>query len=218
MKISSLNVNKLTMVMLVMAIVSSGCDSSPEIVVSEPIASIKFKDENFKKCIEKYNYKRTEEVTKLTCWKQGIKHVDELKKFSLLEELKLTDNEIKHVDLSGNEVLKVFWGSGNNIESINLNENIELEQLWLSNNNLTEIDISNNIKLKQLLIDGNKLESVNILNNKEIYYIDASDNNIKDIEVTKDHYFQYYDIYPYKSKSDDDMRKDAEYFNVKKKY
>ncbi|MGI0117893.1 leucine-rich repeat domain-containing protein [Zooshikella sp. RANM57] len=215
---SKLKANVLSIVMLVMVISFSGCDSSPDIVISESIANIKFKDENFQKCIEKYHYKRTEEVIKITCWKQGITHVDELKKFSLLEELKLTDNEIKHVDLSGNEKLKIFWGSGNKIESINLSKNTELEQLWLSNNNLTEIDISKNINLKQLLLDGNKLVSVDILNNKKVYYIDASDNNIKDIEVTNEHYFKYYDIYPYKQKSNDDMNDDAEYFHVKKKY
>ncbi|RDH43462.1 hypothetical protein B9G39_08435 [Zooshikella ganghwensis] len=58
MKVSNLKANMLSAVMVVVVISLSGCDSSPEIVISEPIASIKFKDENFKKCIEKYHYKK----------------------------------------------------------------------------------------------------------------------------------------------------------------
>ena len=112
-----------------------------------------------------------------------INMIDGLDNNTELLEFRMSNNQLKNINVSSNKDLRSLDLSGNKLSNIDLSNNEELIELNLSNNKFRNIDVTNNSKLTKLLINENGLSTINVDNNNELEELSASYNNLKEVII-----------------------------------
>lgn len=104
-----------------------------------------------------------------------LKFID-LEYASSLKSILLTNNQLETIDLSTNALLKTLLISDNQLSNINLEQNSHLEYLYISSNSLSSLDLSNNLVLIGLKADRNPdLTCIKIQSDQEIPTLSLSE-------------------------------------------
>ena len=177
--------------------VSISCQ--PKLAMEDALAQIS--DVNFRACLsETIEESFAEDVQAIICPDRGIEDIQGIHLFPNINILRLIDNDISEVDLSGNTFLadlrltdnllekielkdltnlKVLKLTGNKLISIDLSKQSLLEELFIALNNLTNISVSNSPNLRKLVFYENGIESINLIANTQLLLLDGSDNNLR---------------------------------------
>ncbi|MGB5645785.1 hypothetical protein [Muriicola sp.] len=132
---------------------------------------------------------RVEMVTSLVLNDKGITSLQGITDFSMLENLRVDDNQISSLDLSQNTLLKFIFAENNVLTSINVSNLNILEKLAVTNNNLTQLDISDNGALQVLQLADNTLGAIDISgipNNLQLNTFAVENNPLTCIQVNQE--------------------------------
>jgi len=119
-------------------------------------------DTNFNKEI---SFFEAEAITYLDVNRRGITDLTGIEAMINLQTLYCYNNDLPHLDVSGNAVLKTLDCSDNEFEILDFSNNPELSFLNCTRNRLTSLDISKNTQLKFLWCGANSLTRLDISNN-----------------------------------------------------
>ncbi len=152
---------------------------------NEPVNSY-FKDQNFYNCIidaynkenntsYTYDYNLNEEelssIKKLECSNIDLENLTGLEKLNNLDNLVISNSNLKEIDLSSNINITNLDLSNNEITNIDISSNTLLKTLNLSNNKLLNIDLSNNINLESLNLNNNNFKTTQTIYINKTYNI-----------------------------------------------
>ena len=99
---------------------------------------------------------------------KGIRSLQGIEWFPLLESLACWGNELTALDLRGNPALRDVACGNNRLKSLNVNGCTLLEDLACQNNDLTFLDVSGNPALRYLDCWGNPLTGLNLSGNQKL--------------------------------------------------
>ncbi|RHZ35931.1 leucine-rich repeat domain-containing protein [endosymbiont GvMRE of Glomus versiforme] len=104
---------------------------------------------------DNYPLLNREYITKLDISKKKLENHLQLKGFTNLKELELSDNEITSLEIVNCPHLGEINGVRNKLIKIDIKGCPQLKNLWVYSNLLTNLDLSQNSKLEELNIDNN---------------------------------------------------------------
>lgn len=107
-----------------------------------------------------------------------------LEAFANIVGLSVGYNAISEIDLSGNQALVTYNGSGNLYTSLDFSYNPNLELVQSNNGNLNAINLQNNPNLVWVHLQGNELSSINLGNNPLIQGLNLDFNPMNQIDLT----------------------------------
>ena len=93
---------------------------------------------------------------------QNISSLEGIEKFSSLQYLTCSDNNLQEIDLCSNFNLVFLDCSNNNLNALNLSHTPLLETLACDDNSLQELDLSLNSNLIELIISDNPVQCVQV--------------------------------------------------------
>ena len=111
----------------------------------------------------------------------GIRHMDEIKFFRSLRELKCSDNQLTSLDVSNCTALTYLSCNINQLTSLDLNT--ALEYLYCGANQLTSLDLSNNTALRSLYCTDNQLTSLDVSNCTALTNLSCYDNQLTSLDL-----------------------------------
>lgn len=138
-----------------------------------------------------------------------IKSLSGIQEFKNLKHLDCSDNQLKEIDLSGNELLTFLNCTSNSLRELNTQRNGKLSELRCSNNGLkkldlpankellllrceynalTKLDLSKNKSLVLLLCYNNRLSQMNILECKSLELLFCDNNNFTQLDISSNLY------------------------------
>ena len=101
-----------------------------------------------------------------------------------LQELGVSGNSIKYLDVSNLTNLTSLDCQDNQIEELDLSNNTALEYLYCDLNELTYLDISHLTNLTQVYCGDNQLEELMVGNLEYLAAISASNNNLSQLDLS----------------------------------
>lgn len=127
-------------------------------------------------------------IEELNCrMNSGIRSITFLRAKNL-KKITCHENKLEQLDLQGCPVLEELLVSKNKIKSLQLSNNSTLKQLTCNENLLTELDLSNQSQLSSIIASGNPLTAINlknctslrelVVNNCSLTTLDLSDCSI----------------------------------------
>ncbi len=99
--------------------------------------------------------------------------------------LKVSDNNLRSIDITRNTLLQTFHCENNNITSMNVSKNVRLKDFNCSGNKLKWLDISKNPKISLLGCANNTLNGLSVRNNKALTDFDCSGSGLTKIDISK---------------------------------
>lgn len=102
-----------------------------------------------------------------------------------LEKLFCSNNKLRALDITQNDLLVELDFSSNYLEGIDLSANDSLRKLDCSLNVLTGLDVDSNTKLDTINCNFNQLENLTFLLNPLLRFISSDNNQLTDINLTK---------------------------------
>ncbi len=100
-----------------------------------------------------------------------------------LEYLDCEDNQLTELNIEANAMLTDLNISHNTISAINLSQNTMLTNLDASNCSLTELDLSSNTALSQVDLSENSLTELSFENSPSVEMISCEDNLISSLNI-----------------------------------
>ena len=154
---------------------------------------INFKDKNFKNKVKsilnitsnEVTYGDVKNVTRLDVSYAYITNMEEVRYFTVLEDLDCYNNQLTSLDLRQNTVLGELDCNDNQLTSLNLSQNIVLEELDCYNNQLTSLDLSQNTVLEELYCSYNQLTSLDLSQNTVLRELYCSYNRLTSLDLSQ---------------------------------
>ena len=132
---------------------------------------------------------------------KGLSSID-VSKLVNLEQLSLSDCNIKKLDVSKSKNLKELnLGRNRNIRTINLKYNKKLYYVNIASTSISKLDTSSLKKLEYLEVDNAKISSLNLRNNTKLKNLSVVNTPIKKLDVTKNKHLDGINISGSKIKS-----------------
>ncbi|MBW1298602.1 M4 family metallopeptidase [Aquimarina litoralis] len=121
-----------------------------------------------------------EGITSLNVSNNNISDLTGIEDFAALEQLQLNNTSISTVDLSSNNLLKIFDSDGSPITNMDFSSNVLLEEITIeeTGTGLANLDLTNNPLLNKIDITNAGLQDITLpdLPDLEIFFL--SDNNL----------------------------------------
>lgn len=95
----------------------------------------------------------------------------------------INDN-LTHIDLTHNPLLKTLNLAKNNLTSLDLSLNKRIETLNIYQNKLTALDVTKIDSLVQLSAYSNSISSINLENNKKLKIVSLGSNHIPELNIS----------------------------------
>lgn len=95
----------------------------------------------------------------------------------------INDN-LTHIDLTHNPLLKTLNLAKNNLTSLDLSLNKRIETLNIYQNKLTALDVTKIDSLTQLSAYSNSISSINLENNKKLKIVSLGSNHIPELNIS----------------------------------
>ena len=105
--------------------------------------------------------------------------------FTNLLELDCRGKQIKKLDLSRNQKLKILKCGHNNLTELDLSHNPQLVRLSCSHNKIVRLDISQATRLERLECSDNQLSELEIANCLSLTDLDCQNNMLSNLDVSK---------------------------------
>ena len=105
-------------------------------------------------------------------------------KWSKLQILYFTENQLTTLDVSKNTELTTLMCLNNQLTALDVSKNTELTNLGCGNNLLNELDVSTNTKLRSLSCYTNQLAALDVSKNTELTTLTCSSNQLTDLDVS----------------------------------
>ena len=129
-----------------------------------------FPDDNFRSIVSSYDkdgdgFLSMEEIEKvygIDCSRNSICSLEGIEHFTALTSLQCQNNNLTHLDLSGNPSLCYLDCSNNKLTDVDISSNTQIYWLSFNNNKLTSIDVSRMTLLYHFDIRSNKIEQLDI--------------------------------------------------------
>ncbi len=118
-------------------------------------------------------------VTQLSLSNKGVKTLEGIEFFPLLEKLFCSGNQLTSLDVSKNTALTYLGCSGNQLTSLDVSKNTALTELYCYSNKLTSLDVSKNTKLTGLYCYENQLTSLDVSGCNALRELSCYNNQIK---------------------------------------
>lgn len=129
-----------------------------------------------------------EKIAQVTFYHQwgatNLTYLDGLEYFINLENLTLSDMNLKSINVTKNVNLKTLYCCGNELTKLDVSQNTKLEVLECYDNRLTNLDISKNTLLKTLNCQDNKLTELNLQNNTALEVLYCGRNLLTDLNIS----------------------------------
>lgn len=129
-----------------------------------------------------------EKIAQVTFYRQwgttNLTYLDGLEYFINLENLTLSDMNLKSINVTKNVNLKTLYCWGNELTKLDISQNTKLEVLECYDNKLTNLDISKNTLLKTLNCQDNKLTELNLQNNTALEVLYCGRNLLTDLNIS----------------------------------
>ena len=116
-------------------------------------------------------------VTQLSLSNKGIKTLEGIEFFPLLEKLYCFDNQLTSLDVTENIALIELRCFRAKLTSLDVSKNKALKELYCSDNQLTSLDVSKNTKLTSLECQSNRLTYIDVSKNTKLTSL-SCDHNI----------------------------------------
>ena len=123
-------------------------------------------------------------VTEIDCRGCGIKKLNGVGKFRMLETLDCSGNALVSLNLTGLESLGTLDCSGNALTSLNLSGCYLLETLRCENNALVSLDLKDNLRLTEINCSHNRLTSFPSDRNQNLRKLNCSDNKLDSLIIS----------------------------------
>ena len=159
------------------------------------ISSENFPDELLREYVEAFDtvqdgFLSTEEIAEVKTMQlyNGFTDITGIKYFTALEELRLSGDRIKSLDLSGCTSLKkmVFYGDPYfEVDSLNLEGCTSLIELNCTSNNLSELNLKGCTSLTQLNCSGSNLSELDLKDCTSLKRLECNRNNLSSLDVSK---------------------------------
>ena len=120
-------------------------------------------------------------VTEIDCHGRGIKKLNGVGKFRMLETLDCSGNALTSLNLTGLDSLGSLDCSGNALTSLTLTGCYVLETLRCENNALVSLELRDNLRLEEIDCSHNRLTSFPDNRNQNLLKLNCSDNEIPDL-------------------------------------
>ncbi|PKG73285.1 hypothetical protein CXF86_18460 [Shewanella sp. GutCb] len=164
-----------------------GCNSSDD-TAKEWYDDLYFEHPAMKQCliswVEEYGWTSAEEVTKLSCSRNGIDSIAGIEQFENLSRLYLSYTALKELDLSGNPKLDyINIGKNPYLKSVDVSQNLELTAMYVYENAVEEINLSNLPKLDHAFLNNNHIKALK-LDGTDVRYLNVENNLIENIDLS----------------------------------
>lgn len=126
-------------------------------------------------CINYDEYEKTNAIESL----KGIEI------FTNLQTLRVSNNNIKEIDLSKNTELQELYVDGNILENLDISKNVKIKRLKCNTNYITQLDISNLPDLVSLDCSNNELKSLDVSKNLKLSTLICNENALGNLDVSK---------------------------------
>lgn len=127
---------------------------------------------------------RIASVTELDIADLGIVDATGIEGFIALRILRINDNSLTSLDLSGNTALENLNCYKNNLSSINISQNTSLEIIQCFRNVLTSLDVSNNPALTRIDAFTNQLTSLDLSQNTALESLNCARNQLTTLDLS----------------------------------
>ena len=131
-------------------------------------------------------------ISSLNISNKKIDSLTGIKGFTNLKTLICSNNRLKELDISQNDLLESLSCSQNELNNLDVTKNLNLKTLLFSLNQIKQIDISNNPELSLLDCSGNQLSELLLYDkvtytvyNPKLERLSCSNNQIGSLDVTK---------------------------------
>lgn len=116
----------------------------------------------------------------------GIADMTGMEKFTQLETLDVSDNELTELDLSRNPALTTVKAGQNQLTDGTLSgyQSLSLTELCVNDNDFTTFDVSTNTALQKLDVSGNALSQIQLNKNKSLTELRVSNNQLEELSLT----------------------------------
>ena len=172
---------------LLISVFIMGCNSSQD-TTNVWYDDVYFEHPAMKQCLigwaEEYGWTNVDEVTELSCSRNGIDSIAGIEQFDNLKKLSLSYTALKEINLSGNPKLEDVHISKNPyLKSVDVSQNLELTMLYVIYNAVEEVNLSNLPKLNMVNLSGNLISQLK-LDGTDAEFLFVEDNLIKDIDLS----------------------------------
>jgi len=172
---------------LFITVLMMGCNSSED-TAKEWYDDLYFEHPAMKQCLiswaDEYGWTSVEEVTKLSCSRNGIDSIAGIEQFENLSRLYLSYTALKELDLSGNANLD-YINIGNNpyLKSVDVSQNLELTIMYVYENAVEEVNLSNLPKLNFVFLNNNHIKALK-LDGTDVGFLNVENNLIENINLS----------------------------------
>ncbi|MDI9471014.1 MAG: hypothetical protein QM296_12565 [Bacillota bacterium] len=165
-----------------------------------PINATYFPDAYFRTYVGKFDTNKNgileqserDAVKSVYCRSKGISSLKGIEFFSKLEELNVSLNALKEIDLSKNTSLKTVDVSQNILTDLNLSGFTQLDTLYCFRNNLSSLNITDCHNLSTLYCHHNKLKALDVSNQTGLVYLSCGDNSsMESLNVSQNTVLKY---------------------------
>jgi len=133
---------------------------------------------------KQYPLNRRNEITELDISNKGLEGSLKLERFSNLEVLKCSQNDLFSLDISDCVDLEVLDCRQNSLTDLDISECPNLEEIGCSHNQLNSLNVSNATKLKVISCGYNQLTNLNLSNCSQLKIIYCTNNNLVKLDLT----------------------------------
>lgn len=123
-------------------------------------------------------------LSRLDLNKNNLGNNIDVSKYSNLDYLIVSANNMSKLDVSKNTNLEYLYASSNSISSIDLSNNTKLIDLDLYSNKISNIDLSKLNKLKYINLSVNNLTSLDLSNQKDLNALYVSSNKLNNLSLS----------------------------------
>ena len=164
-----------------------GCNSSED-TAKQWYDDVYFEHPAMKQCLigwaEEYGWTSVEEVTMLSCSRNGIDSIAGIEQLDNLRQLYLSYTALKTLDLSGNPKLDdIKIGDNPYLKSVDVSQNLELTILYINHNAVEEVNLSNLPKLSFVFLNDNLIKTVK-LDGTDVGFLSVENNLIENIDLS----------------------------------